>query len=79
MRTESGNETNFVTKRAHKGPSPLKRGHGRSRFSVGGEVKLDKEKIAALTEFNSKLIDSQVDLQPEYAEIINEHFWELLA
>lgn len=38
MATESGNETNFVTKRAHKGSSQLKRGHGLSRSGVGGEV-----------------------------------------
>ena len=31
-----------------------------------------------LLEFFEKLLNSQKDLEPEYQQFINEHFWELI-
>lgn len=36
------------------------------------------EKIKILQNFISELLETSEDLDPSYAKVINEHFWELL-
>lgn len=31
-----------------------------------------------LTEFVAKLLESQIDIEPEFVEIVNNNFWDLL-
>jgi hypothetical protein len=38
----------------------------------------DEQKIEILQDFANKLINNQVDLDPEIEALVNEHFWELV-
>jgi hypothetical protein len=37
-----------------------------------------KDSAKALREFAKKLLASQTDLDPEYAKILKDHFWDLV-
>lgn len=37
-----------------------------------------KEDVKILKDFVEKLVSNQKDLEPEYAKVVNDHFWELV-
>lgn len=39
---------------------------------------MDENDLSVILEFASKIIDNNIDLDEEIAQIINEEFWDLL-
>lgn len=47
-------------------------------FNLEKSMEDTKEKEKILRDFANKLVESQIDIPPEFQEVVNENFWDLL-
>jgi arginyl-tRNA synthetase len=48
-------------------------------FNFEKSMEQSKEEERVLRDFGKKLVESQIDIPPEFRKIVDENFWELLG
>lgn len=46
-------------------------------YTILDECEVMQEQIKTIHRFVSKLIENMQDLEPQYSQLVDEHFWEL--
>ncbi len=49
-----------------------------SSYKLSIELLEELDRLVIMHEFGNKMLDNMKDLEPEFVEVVDKHYWELL-